>query len=221
MTNEEIKVKVAEYRKKAENKSMPESARKKFTEMADNLEKELKAEKKTEVKDKDKVASAKKVAPAKVTPAKKAPAKKAAPAKKEAAKKTPVKKVAGEKKEFTYKGEKVSQETVTYCLGLVEEWRKKRAAKADRTPAKKETPSEVVGKKVVAAVKEAVETIPDKIVIEQPKKVVTKIERLADAAEEFLAAFKEVLGDKFDKAKIEKEMKPIYILIEDIKEKYL
>ena len=150
------------------------------------------------------------------------------------AEKTPSKKLAKkvkaskpekdkDKSKFQFKGKAVTQETIEYCKQLVEKWRE-RKEKSNASGGKKKTQPVMIQvvSRVAQVTKDAIKSVSDAEIKRNPEKAIGKFEKLQGAAENFIKTFKEVLGDKYDAKKLEKEfVEPLTEFIEKLKDKFI
>lgn len=212
----ELQEQYDKYIKKANNPNIPESLQKKMKAKADTVKKEI-----------DELDNKKKPAPAPTEKKEeKKEDKKSAPSATKAKDKDKPSTIPAKKGEtvMTYKGKEVDQDTIDFCEGLIGQWRGRRASakKAKASGERKRTTPVIVkvSQGIIGAAKTAMNAIPDSKIKADPKGTVKKFERLEKAADEFAAAFKEILGKKYKKETVDKELKFFETMIEQIKRKY-
>jgi hypothetical protein len=209
MTNEEIKNKIADFEKRAKNPNLPSSAiaalEKKISELKSQISEEPKA---------PSAPSGKRGRPkGSVKSAPKKKGKRGRPAKQE---KAPAKPKA------KYKTEPKSDGSVPDCDELLKRWRERRQKAKDMGKKRRTKPVFTkISEGVVSAVEKAIKNVPKADIKAQPVRTVKKFEVLRDAADQFLKAFKSVLGEDYVKTEAEKELADLEGLISSLQEKYI
>lgn len=137
------------------------------------------------------------------------PAPKPAPApKKVVAKKTYVPKVK------TAKGE-------PDCDTLLKQFRARRRKAKEVQAKRKTTPVfRKIASDVVDAVEKAIKNVPAKTIKESPKETIKKFGMLKKSAEQFLSAFRGILGKEYARSEAEKELSELKSLIDKLIKKY-
>ena len=137
------------------------------------------------------------------------PAPKPAPApKKVGAKKTYVPKVK------TAKGE-------PDCDTLLKQFRARRRKAKEVQAKRKTTPVfRKIASDVVDAVEKAIKNVPAKTIKESPKETIKKFGMLKKSAEQFLSAFRGILGKEYARSEAEKELSELKSLIDKLIKKY-
>jgi hypothetical protein len=211
MTNEEIKNKIADFEKRAQNPNLPASAvaalNKKIAEMKSQLKEEAVKEEPTKVVGK----RGRPKGTTKSAPKKKG--KRGRPAKQEK---------APEKPKTKYKTEPKADGSVPDCDELLKRWRERRQKAKDMGKKRRTKPVFTkISEGVVSAVEKAIKNVPKADIKAQPVRTVKKFEVLRDAADQFLKAFKSVLGEDYVKTEAEKELADLEGLISSLQEKYV
>jgi len=167
---------------------------------------------------KDELVEAEKSSSKKAPTKKKAPAKKKTTSKKKAPtkKKTPTKKK--EKAFITFEGKKIYEDDADYCEKLVEAWRS-RKEKAKKTAKKRKTTPVIqrASKDVADAVTKVAKAVTKSEIKKDPKKAIAKIERVHKAAQEFINALEDAMGDEVTKYQLKEEFSGFDKVVEEIK----
>ena len=125
------------------------------------------------------------------------------------------------KDEIVIDGKTISKKDADWCEKLLAAWKEKRKKAKDSTKRSgKRTPMQQVVSNVGHAVAVAIDNTPAADIQQRPTTVINKFERLKKSAENFLKSFKDVLGDDFSNAQIQKEFAEVEKLINQIKKKY-
>ena len=121
-----------------------------------------------------------------------------------------------EKHIYTVNGKDISKLSCEELYTAVRESHKKRTASGKKTkPA-----IEKIVKGVHSAVSAAVKNIPEKNFEKNSKKEIDLVERIAEAATDFLNTVKEAYGSEYDKEEVKKEIYVIEDFVEKLKEKF-
>jgi len=220
----EIKTEIERLDKKLKNPIIDDNAKKAIKAKLDAAKAELKSlesgSEKTVKKDVESVAKKVKAVAKKVEEA---------PKKKEVAKK-PVAKKPVAKKTTTSVAKKESSPTVMVngkklsvedCKEVLQEWNKSRKkAKSSSKKSRSRSTSTKVSANVVHAIETAIESVPAIEISENPTREINKFKRLVQSGEEFLKAFKAVLGDEYNTIDIKKEFDDVDKLIKSLIKKY-
>jgi DNA repair exonuclease SbcCD ATPase subunit len=115
-------------------------------------------------------------------------------------------------------GKKLSVED---CKEVLQEWNKRRKkAKSSSKKSRSRSTSTKVSANVVHAIETAIESVPAIEISENPTREINKFKRLVQSGEEFLKAFKAVLGDEYNTIDIKKEFDDVDKLIKSLIKKY-
>jgi len=126
------------------------------------------------------------------------------------------------KPKMKYKTEPKSDGGVPDCDELLKRWRERRQKAKDMGKKRKTKPVFTkISEGVVSAVEKAIKNVPKADIKAQPVRTVKKFEVLRDAADQFLKAFKSVLGEDYVKTEAEKELSDLEGLISSLQEKYV
>jgi hypothetical protein len=156
----------------------------------------------------------KKTAPKKTTAKKKTTKKKASP-------KKAVAKKPKEKRYVEVKGKKVYEDDDNFCDALIEQWRKRKEKAKKLGGARKTKPvTQRVASNIASAVTKGIKTIGKDEIKKNPKKAISRMERLEEAGKEFLEAYKDILGDTITQKEIKEEFEGLDKIIAKIKERY-
>jgi len=121
-----------------------------------------------------------------------------------------------------YKTEPKSDGSVPDCDELLKRWRERRQKAKDMGKKRRTKPVFTkISEGVVSAVEKAIKNVPKADIKAQPVRTVKKFEVLRDAADQFLKAFKSVLGEDYVKTEAEKELADLEGLISSLQEKYV
>lgn len=149
----------------------------------------------------------------------KKPATKKAPAKKPAAKKTTRKK---EKSFIEVDGEKIFDDDPLFCSKLIEQWEKRREAHK-KAAGKRKTRSIMVqvASSAASTVVKGIKSISHEELEKNAEKEIKKMKRLESAAKEYVAAYKDIVGEKLTQKEVKEEFEGVSGLIGDIEKKYV
>ncbi len=107
------------------------------------------------------------------------------------------------------------------CDELLKRWNERRAkAKTSNKKRKTKPVFRKIASDVVDSVEKAIKNVPKTELKEKPKQILKKFDTLRASAEQFLKAFRGVLGDDYKTSDAEKELKDLEVLIKGIQKKY-
>lgn len=107
------------------------------------------------------------------------------------------------------------------CDELLKRWTERRAkAKTSNKKRKTKPVFRKIASDVVDSVEKAIKNVPKTELKEKPKQILKKFDTLRASAEQFLKAFRGVLGDDYKTSDAEKELKDLEVLIKGIQKKY-
>jgi hypothetical protein len=107
------------------------------------------------------------------------------------------------------------------CDTLLKQFRARRRKSKEAQKKRKTTPIfRKISVDVVDAVEKAIKNVPAQQIKESPKETIRKFGVLKKLAQDFLNAFKDVLGKEFDKSEAKKELDELTILIDKLNKKY-
>jgi hypothetical protein len=107
------------------------------------------------------------------------------------------------------------------CDTLLKQFRARRRKSKEAQKKRKTTPIfRKISVDVVDAVEKAIKNVPAQQIKESPKETIRKFGVLKKLAQDFLNAFKDVLGKEFNKSEAKKELDELTILIDKLNKKY-
>jgi len=107
------------------------------------------------------------------------------------------------------------------CDELLKRWTERRAkAKTSNKKRKTKPVFRKIASDVVDSVEKAIKNVPKAEIKEKPKQILKKFDTLRASAEQFLKAFRSVLGDDYKTSDSEKELKDLEVLIKGIQKRY-
>jgi hypothetical protein len=107
------------------------------------------------------------------------------------------------------------------CDTLLKQFRARRRKSKEAQKQRKTTPIfRKISVDVVDAVEKAIKNVPAQQIKESPKETIRKFGVLKKLAQDFLNAFKDVLGKEFNKSEAKKELDELTILIDKLNKKY-
>lgn len=107
------------------------------------------------------------------------------------------------------------------CDELLKRWTERRAkAKTSNKKRKTKPVFRKIASDVVDSVEKAIKNVPKAELKEKPKQILKKFDTLRASAEQFLKAFRSVLGDDYKTSDSEKELKDLEVLIKGIQKRY-
>jgi len=107
------------------------------------------------------------------------------------------------------------------CDELLKRWTERRAkAKTSNKKRKTKPVFRKIASDVVDSVEKAIKNVPKAEIKEKPKQILKKFDTLRASAEQFLKAFRSVLGDDYKTSDADKELKDLEVLIKGIQKKY-
>jgi hypothetical protein len=107
------------------------------------------------------------------------------------------------------------------CDELLKRWTERRAkAKTSNKKRKTKPVFRKIASDVVDSVEKAIKNVPKAEIKEKPKQFLKKFDTLKASAEQFLKAFRSILGDDYKTSDAEKELKDIEVLIKGIQKRF-
>ena len=107
------------------------------------------------------------------------------------------------------------------CDTLLKQFReRRRKAKATQRKRKTTPVFRKIASDVIDAVEKAIKNVPAKQIKESPKETIRKFGNLKKSAEQFLKAFKELLGKEYQVSESQKEIAELKMLIDKLINKY-
>jgi hypothetical protein len=210
MSVEELKESIDKYEKQLGFKSLPDSAKEKIQSKLESAKSELaKLE-----------SSAKKEIKKDVEKAEPKKTEKKESEKKTAKKPFPKKSKKAEKKQEPEK-KSASKLTMEDCVDVLKKYKQDREKKKkSQKKSRSRSTSTRVASNVVQAIDTAIDSVPASDISANPDVEINKFKRLKKAGEEFLSAFKSVLGDDYSRVDIKKEFEEVDKLINELIKKY-
>jgi len=126
-------------------------------------------------------------------------------------------------KRFVMMGKtKVFEGDDNFCEALIEGWKQRKESAKKLSGSRKTKPvTQRVASNIASAVTKGIKTIDINEIKKNPKKAISKMERLEKAGKEFLEAYKDILGDTITQKEIKEEFDGLDTLIAKIKIKYV
>jgi len=151
--------------------------------------------------------------------AEKKPTEKKVPAKKPAAKTAPKKK---DKNFIEVDGKKYFDDDPLFCAKLIEQW-EKRKKDHKKAAGKRKTRSIMVqvASSAASTVVKGIKSISHDELEKNAAKEIKKMKRLEAAAKEYVAAYKDIVGEKLTQAEVKEEFEGVSGLINKIETKYV
>lgn len=107
------------------------------------------------------------------------------------------------------------------CDTLLKQFRARRRKAKEVQAKRKTTPVfRKIASDVVDAVEKAIKNVPAKTIKESPKETIKKFGMLKKSAEQFLSAFRGILGKEYARSEAEKELSELKSLIDKLIKKY-
>jgi hypothetical protein len=107
------------------------------------------------------------------------------------------------------------------CDTLLKQFRARRRKAKEVQAKRKTTPVfRKIASDVVDAVEKAIKNVPAKTIKESPKETIKKFGLLKKSAEQFLSAFRGILGKEYARSEAEKELNELKTLIDKLIKKY-
>jgi len=107
------------------------------------------------------------------------------------------------------------------CDTLLSQFRARRKKAKESQAKRKTTPVfRKIASDVVDAVEKAIKNVPAKTIKESPKETIKKFGMLKKSAEQFLSAFRTILGKEYARSEADKELNELKSLIDKLVKKY-
>lgn len=121
----------------------------------------------------------------------------------------------------TYVAKKKDSDVEPDCDTLIAKFRERRAKAKANAEKRKTTPVfRKIASDVVDAVEKAIKNVPTETLKASPKETIQKFGKLRKSAESFLNDFRSILGNDYQKAQAEAELKQLESLIDKLVKKY-